>query len=96
LEDGIKFRLGTLFPEQSVQNMNEILIKPRELPASFDARTKWPDYIHPIRDQGDCGSSWAFSTTCKSSPTLFLVSPADEQAVLEAASRHVRSVRSFD
>lgn len=64
LEDGIKFRLGTLFPEQSVQNMNEILIKPRELPASFDARTKWPNYIHPIRDQGDCGSSWAFSTTC--------------------------------
>lgn len=44
--------------------MNEILIKPRELPASFDARTKWPDYIHPVRDQGDCGSSWAFSTTC--------------------------------
>jgi C1A family cysteine protease len=63
LSDGIKYRLGTLFPEQSVQNMNEILIKPKELPPAFDAREKWPNYIHPIRDQGDCASSWAFSTT---------------------------------
>ncbi|EGT47293.1 hypothetical protein CAEBREN_29072 [Caenorhabditis brenneri] len=38
LSDGIKYRLGTLFPERSVQNMNEILIKPRELPEHFDSR----------------------------------------------------------
>ncbi|KIH58389.1 hypothetical protein ANCDUO_11404 [Ancylostoma duodenale] len=40
LDEGIKYRLGTLFPEQSVQNMNEIVIKPRELPPHFDAREK--------------------------------------------------------
>lgn len=38
----------------SMQNMNEIIVKPRELPTRFDAREKWPDFIHPIQDQGDC------------------------------------------
>jgi len=31
------------------------------LPDEFDARVKWPDYIHPIRNQKQCGSCWAFS-----------------------------------
>lgn len=74
LDEGIRFRLGTLFPEQSVQNMNEIEIKPRELPAEFDARQKWPEYIHPVRDQGDCGSSWAVSTTTISADRLAIIS----------------------
>ena len=30
------------------------------LPSSFDGREEWGDLIHPIMDQGDCGSSWAF------------------------------------
>lgn len=44
--------------------MNEILIDVEpNLPETFDAREKWPNYIHPVRDQQNCGSSWAFSTT---------------------------------
>ena len=27
----------------------------------FDARVKWGSKIHPIRDQGRCGSDWAFA-----------------------------------
>jgi len=32
-----------------------------EIPESFDARKQWPSFIHPIRDQAQCGSCWAFS-----------------------------------
>jgi len=34
-------------------------------PASFDARTQWPNCktISTIRDQANCGSCWAFGTT---------------------------------
>ncbi|KAI1731730.1 papain family cysteine protease domain-containing protein [Ditylenchus destructor] len=75
LEDGIKYRLGTLFPEQSVENMNEILIKRRELPTSFDAREKWPYLARAqIADQGDCASSWAFSTTLVAADRLAILS----------------------
>lgn len=31
------------------------------VPADFDARTRWPGLLHPIRDQQQCGSCWAFS-----------------------------------
>jgi len=31
-----------------------------EIPESFDSRTAWPGCIGAIRNQGDCGSCWAF------------------------------------
>jgi cathepsin B len=60
-------------------------VKDADVPASFDAREQWPGLIHPIRDQQQCGSCWAFSAaevlsdrvairTKKSSPPL---SPED-------------------
>uniref|UniRef100_A0A0K0EDR3 SMB domain-containing protein n=1 Tax=Strongyloides stercoralis TaxID=6248 RepID=A0A0K0EDR3_STRER len=73
LEHGIKYKLGTLFPEKSVQNMNEILIKPRELPNQFDSREKWGNMIHGINNQGECASSWAISTTGVSSDRLAII-----------------------
>lgn len=32
-----------------------------QIPSSFDSRVQWPNCIHPIRDQSQCGSCWAFS-----------------------------------
>lgn len=34
-----------------------------DLPESFDWREKEPDCIHPVRDQGHCGSCWAHSAS---------------------------------
>lgn len=36
------------------------LLKYTAIPASFDARAEWPTCIHPIMNQGGCGSCWAF------------------------------------
>ncbi len=33
------------------------------VPSSFDARDKWPECIHSVRDQGSCGGCWAFGVT---------------------------------
>ncbi|KAK6105219.1 Papain cysteine protease family protein [Brugia pahangi] len=84
LRDGIRHRLGTLFPEQSVQSMNEMIVKPRELPTSFDARQKWPNFIHPIQDQGECASSWAQSTAATSADRLALITDGRQNVSLSA------------
>jgi len=33
------------------------------LPAEFDSRKQWPNCIHEIRDQAQCGSCWAFAAS---------------------------------
>jgi cathepsin B len=34
-----------------------------ELPENFDARSQWSNCIHPIRNQGHCGSCWAHAAS---------------------------------
>jgi cathepsin B len=33
------------------------------VPESFDARNQWKSCIHPIRNQAQCGSCWAFGSS---------------------------------
>ncbi|XP_012940492.1 tubulointerstitial nephritis antigen-like [Aplysia californica] len=63
LDEGVRYRLGTFLLEADVLRMTPISVIDDVLPESFDARQKWPNLLSPVRDQGNCASSWAHSTT---------------------------------
>eukprot|EP00933_Yihiella_yeosuensis_P045174 TRINITY_DN404_c0_g1_i1.p1 TRINITY_DN404_c0_g1~~TRINITY_DN404_c0_g1_i1.p1 ORF type:complete len:328 (-),score=90.91 TRINITY_DN404_c0_g1_i1:370-1353(-) len=67
--DEARVLLGTA-PSHISEHLNKTLddsvyavIADEDVPSDFDARTKWPGLIHPIRDQQRCGSCWAFSSS---------------------------------
>eukprot|EP01015_Nassula_variabilis_P034741 TRINITY_DN8602_c0_g1_i8.p1 TRINITY_DN8602_c0_g1~~TRINITY_DN8602_c0_g1_i8.p1 ORF type:complete len:320 (-),score=76.41 TRINITY_DN8602_c0_g1_i8:178-1137(-) len=41
----------------------EHILQYTQVPVSFDARQQWGKLIHPIRNQGGCGSCWAFGSS---------------------------------
>ncbi|XP_060072322.1 tubulointerstitial nephritis antigen-like isoform X1 [Ylistrum balloti] len=75
LDEGIRYRLGTIPPDADVRNMKPVRgYTNTYLPDDFDSRIQWPGRIHPIRDQGNCGASWAFSTVATASDRLAIES----------------------
>ena len=52
------------------------------LPKTFDARTQWPDFVHPIRNQEQCGSCWAFAASEALSDRFAIASQGDINVVL--------------
>ncbi|XP_002734398.2 tubulointerstitial nephritis antigen-like [Saccoglossus kowalevskii] len=78
LTDAVKHKLGTLKVERDVHTMTEIDIKmKKKIPKSFDARDKWGSMITGILDQGNCASSWAFSTVGVASDRLAIQSSGE-------------------
>lgn len=71
LDDGVKYRLGTFRPTTPVMDMTPMRVRATDtLPVYFDWRTKEPRSVSPILDQGNCGSSWAFSSTSVASDRI--------------------------
>jgi cathepsin B len=52
------------------------------IPTAFDSRTQWPGCIHPIRNQEQCGSCWAFAATEALSDRLAIQSNLSVNVVL--------------
>lgn len=53
-----------------------------DAPASFDARDQWGSWIHPIRDQAQCGSCWAFGSSESLSDRFAIASNGTVNVVL--------------
>ncbi len=52
------------------------------VPESFDSRQQWPSCIHPIRDQAQCGSCWAFAATETLSDRFCIASSGKTDVIL--------------
>jgi len=57
-----------------------------EIPDTFDARTQWPNCksISEIRDQGACGSCWAFGAVEAMSDRICIASKGNQQVEVSA------------
>ncbi|CAH1782378.1 unnamed protein product [Owenia fusiformis] len=73
LTSGMEHRLGTFLPESDGIPMRPSQVREEEtFPRGYDLREKSKEYISAIRNQGDCASSWAFSTTAVTSDRIAL------------------------
>jgi cathepsin B len=76
--------MGTLLDKETfnLPVKSHAHIADSDVPASFDARQQWPKYIHPIRDQQQCGSCWAFAASEVLSDRFAIASQGSDDAVL--------------
>jgi cathepsin B len=76
-------KLGLLKTEQnSLSPVYYGNIDNTDLPETFDSKVKWENCIHPIRDQQNCGSCWAFAASEVLSDRLCIVSSGKIDTIL--------------
>lgn len=80
-------KLMGVHPDNKYYSLPEIRHEvPNDIPKSFDSRTKWPycQSIREIRDQGSCGSCWAFGAVEAMSDRICIQSKGKQQVELSA------------
>merc|ERR1711936_291557 len=72
--------------EKHMPPKKRILLGVEEIPESFDPREKWPDCpsIKEIRDQGGCGSCWAFGAVTAMSDRICIHSKGEQHVHVSA------------
>ena len=73
-EEQIKSMMGA---KLTVYEENTDVVAANDIPTSFDSRTQWGSKVHAIRNQGQCGSCWAFGATEAFSDRLAISGKAD-------------------
>jgi len=72
-------KCGTYIVPSNKQYPNSPIIS---VPSDFDARKQWGTQVHPIRDQQQCGSCWAFGATEAFSDRIAIASAGKTDVVL--------------
>jgi len=59
---GVNYEYSKAFTEAKVPLKTNFRVAVKDLPTNFDARTQWTNCptLKEVRDQGNCGSCWAF------------------------------------
>jgi cathepsin B len=74
-EEQIKAMMGA---KLSVYEEDTEVVANADIPKNFDAREQWGSKVHSIRNQGQCGSCWAFGATEALSDRLMIEKSVDD------------------
>lgn len=74
-------QLGTLKGARQMQ-LAKVEVADAAPPTTFDAREKWASCIGPVRDQGGCGSCWAFAAVESFGDRICIASGGSKPVVL--------------